>query len=261
MRKLKNANNLDRANCAADNISPGEKTMRNSSTKTPWHLRFGEKLKTAAAAIVVGIALLAGYNAEVHGQGSECDPPIFDVCFHKSDWTTHGPATMFVEFNPPPAEEGQLYEIVWRGLRRVFRNRRFVETYENDSQPGQSDSQVASLSYEFYWPSWITVDSYLSYGVEIYEGYWDFENEVNGRPTWVRGDWIGSASLYNHQEAAEISVDASLFPDFDYWKYYCEVDWDSPITPLKYGYILGCWYWGCSSIGLHLHRSSRLPAV
>ena len=40
MRKLNNRINLDRANRAADNISPGEKTMRNSSKKTPWHLRF-----------------------------------------------------------------------------------------------------------------------------------------------------------------------------------------------------------------------------
>ena len=40
MRTLNNKNRIDRAVGAADNISKGEKTMRNSSTKTPWHLRF-----------------------------------------------------------------------------------------------------------------------------------------------------------------------------------------------------------------------------
>ena len=238
MRTRNNENNLDRAQCAADNISKEGATMRNSSTKTPWHLRFGENWKTAAAAVVVGIALLVGSNAAV--QASECDPPIYNVCFHKSDWTSAGEATMFVEFNPPPAEAGQLYEIVWRGYKKIHGVGK--PTYENFSDPGLSD--VYSLSYEhFWWPSGLTEDSYESYGVEIYEGHWDWENQVNGRPTWVRGVWVGSASLYNHQEAAEINVDALLFPDFNYWTYYCTVDWQSAITPLKYGYILGCWYW------------------
>ena len=202
------------------------------------------KIKETAAAVVVGVGLLVGSTGDVHGQGGvECDPPIYDVCFHKSNWTSAGYATMYVKFDPhpPPAESGQLYEIVWRGLKKI-RNAAgdFVETYENKSIRGQSD--VYNLSYEdFWWPSGLTEDSYESYGVEIYEGYWDFENEVDGRPTWVRDTWVGSESLYNHQEAAEIRVHALLFPDFDYWTYYCEVDWDVPITPLKYGYILGCW--------------------
>ena len=45
-----------------------EATMRNSSKKTPWHLRFGENWKTAAAAVVVGIALLASPSEEVQAQ-------------------------------------------------------------------------------------------------------------------------------------------------------------------------------------------------
>ena len=55
MHTLNNRINLDRANSAADNISTGEKTMRNSSTKTPWHLRF------APGAILrqIGLAILA----------------------------------------------------------------------------------------------------------------------------------------------------------------------------------------------------------
>ena len=40
MRKLNNRINLDRANSAADNASKEGATMRNSSKKTPWHLRF-----------------------------------------------------------------------------------------------------------------------------------------------------------------------------------------------------------------------------
>ncbi len=40
MHKLNNRINLDRANCAADNASKGEEKMRDSSKKTPWHLRF-----------------------------------------------------------------------------------------------------------------------------------------------------------------------------------------------------------------------------
>ena len=40
MNQLNNQIKIDRAVGAADNISIEEKTMRNSSTKTPWHLRF-----------------------------------------------------------------------------------------------------------------------------------------------------------------------------------------------------------------------------
>ncbi len=40
MHKLKNEINLDRAVAAVENASTGEKPMNNSSTKTPWHLRF-----------------------------------------------------------------------------------------------------------------------------------------------------------------------------------------------------------------------------
>ena len=40
MNQLNNRINLDRAIAAVENASTGEKTMNNSSTKTPWHLRF-----------------------------------------------------------------------------------------------------------------------------------------------------------------------------------------------------------------------------
>ena len=95
--------------------------MRNSSTKTPWHLRFGEKLKTAAAAVVVGIALLVGSNAAVQ---AACNPPVRDVCFHKSgDWTTEGSVEMIVDFHVPSSKRGTTYRIEWWGLRRFVRYR------------------------------------------------------------------------------------------------------------------------------------------
>ena len=55
MRTLNNRIKLDRANGAADNASKEEETMRNSSKKTPWHLRF------APGAILrqIGLAVLA----------------------------------------------------------------------------------------------------------------------------------------------------------------------------------------------------------
>ena len=40
MRTLNNKINLDRANGAEEHASQEEATMRNASTKTPWHLRF-----------------------------------------------------------------------------------------------------------------------------------------------------------------------------------------------------------------------------
>ena len=56
MRTRNNRIKLDRANGAADNISTGEKTMRNASTKTPWHLRFapGAILRKIGSARTVG---------------------------------------------------------------------------------------------------------------------------------------------------------------------------------------------------------------
>ena len=55
MHTLNNRINLDRANSAADNISTGEKPMRNSSKKTPWHLRFAP----GAVLRQIGLAVLA----------------------------------------------------------------------------------------------------------------------------------------------------------------------------------------------------------
>ena len=259
------SNRLDESNGIVENVH-GMKAK-----KTPWHLRFAPKAKgivsfvqnllspltqkegvrggqlfaffqSAAVVVVVGIALLVGSNAAVQ---AECDPPIFDVCFHKADWSKPGKATMYVEVNLPPAESDQRYELVWRGLKKIFNpalNRDEV-TYRDDPKPGRSASQVENLAYpDFWWPSGMTEDSWEYYGVDIYEGHWDYDNPPEGEyRTWVRDTWIGSAQLYSYQEAAEVNLNASLFPDFDLWTYYCEIDWDTPLANLRYGYILGSW--------------------
>ena len=55
MRTRNNRINLDRAVGAEDNVSKGEKPMNNSSTKTPWHLRFA--LGAILALTITGILL------------------------------------------------------------------------------------------------------------------------------------------------------------------------------------------------------------
>ena len=88
MRTRNNKNKIDRAICAADNISTGEKTMRNSSKKTPWHLRFApgalnlkEMATTAGIGTIYGL-LFAGIlfaplplpSGKVQAQCAEFDP-------------------------------------------------------------------------------------------------------------------------------------------------------------------------------------------
>ena len=65
MHTLNNRINLDRANSAAENISTGEKTMRNASTKAPWHLRFAPSRlrKKAIIAIIAVVAVLTPVSA------------------------------------------------------------------------------------------------------------------------------------------------------------------------------------------------------
>ncbi len=58
MRTLNSKIKIDRANSAADNVSTGEETMRNSSTKMPWHLRFapGDILRKKAIIAILALA-------------------------------------------------------------------------------------------------------------------------------------------------------------------------------------------------------------
>ena len=70
MRTFYNKIKIDRVVGAEENASKGEEKMSHSSKKTPWHLHFGGKLKTAAAAIVVGISLLAPPMKQAQAQTS-----------------------------------------------------------------------------------------------------------------------------------------------------------------------------------------------
>ena len=263
------SNRLDESNGIVENVLE----MKITTKKTPWHLRFAPKAKglvsfvqnllspltrkegvrggqlsaffqSAAAAVVVGIGLLVGSTGEVHGQG-HCDPPIDGVCFHKKtggDWSSAGRASLYFYFD---GKSDKRYEFVWRGLKRIQVDNRFVETYDAVSQEDQSGDDVEVGYHDFWWPSWITEDSFEGYGCDIYEGYWDYENVPDGEyRVWVRGDWAGSVHFYSYQEAAQINLDPSVLPSglpSDWWKYYCEIDWDQPIANLRYGYILGLW--------------------
>ena len=63
MCKLNNKINLDRANGAEEHASHEEATMRNASTKTPWHLRFapGAILRQIGLA-VLALTMLVGFQ-------------------------------------------------------------------------------------------------------------------------------------------------------------------------------------------------------
>lgn len=50
--------------------------------------------------------------------------------------------------------------------------------------------------------------------------------------------------FYAYQEAAYVSIDGSSDGlDFELSTYYCTIDWEPVPSPLKYGYVLGCWEW------------------
>ena len=254
---------LDESNEIVENV------LEMKAKKTPWHLRFAPKAKgivsfvqnllspmtrkeggrggqlsaffqSAAAAVVVGIGLLVGSTGEVQ---AECDPPIFDLCFHKSSWSSSGYATMWIEFE---GDSDELYEVVWHGLKRLFDDsvNAFVLTREDDGREGLS-GVGASWSYRSFWWDANASPGWNGYGVSIYEGHWDYDNQTpDGRPTWVRDGLVGTASFNSHQEAAHVYLDASLFPDFDLWIYYLTIDYESPFPNLRRGYAEDYCAWG-----------------
>ncbi len=195
------------------------------------------KIKETAAAVVVGIGLLVGSTAHVQ---AACDPPIFDVCFHKSSWSSSGYATLFVEFN---GKSDQLYEFRWNGLKKLpgyGRNGLPGLTYDGFSQRGRSGYE-ASLEYsDFWWESW---SPWNNYGVTIYEGHWDYSTyPETGVATWVRDRWVGSVDFYAYQAAAYVSIDnRSSVLDYELSSYYCTVDWESKSITLLHGYSEGYW--------------------
>ena len=147
MRTRNKQINLDRANGAAENASKEEATMRNASKKTPWHLRLAGNMKTAAAAVVVGIGLLAGSTGDVHAQ-SNCYPPIFDVCLHNSEGRWESSFGLFeeveIEFE---GKQWQLYEVVWHGLKEIGGNKTYADVSRKPSLCGRfcCDSLVRKL--------------------------------------------------------------------------------------------------------------------
>ena len=106
-------NRLDESTEIVENVLE----MKTTAKKSPRFLRFADKAKgivsfvqnllspltqkegvrggqvsafsQSAAAVVVGIGLLAGATGDVQ---SACNPPVYDVCFHKEfgDWTMAG---------------------------------------------------------------------------------------------------------------------------------------------------------------------------
>ena len=92
MRKLNDRINLDRAVGAMENVSTREKPMKNSSKKTPWHLRFAPGAilrKSGLAVFAVGLlafvdptASLNAATREIHyyisksGVAKRCYPPM-----------------------------------------------------------------------------------------------------------------------------------------------------------------------------------------
>ena len=98
MSSLNNKIKIDRANGAGQNASTGEEKMRNSSKKTPWHLRFAPGVILALAGI-----LLALPGGEIQVQCAEFDPnDCANPCY----------------MPPPPQPQPQGPRIFMPGTRR-----------------------------------------------------------------------------------------------------------------------------------------------
>ena len=197
------------------------------------------KIKETAAAVVVGIGLLVGSTVGVQ---AACDPPVYDVCFHKTDgdFSTDGYVKLEIEFDVPFGKRNQQYEIVWTGLMYFLD----YSTGDDWTYSGQ-DSKTgvygnSTLTYDdFYWDASAPY-GYNNYGCSIYE--WDSSTG--------RGDWVGQVDFYSHQAAAYVSIDnRSSALDFEWNTYYCTIDWDPVPVPLFSGYTRrqcvnyrGYWY-------------------
>ena len=159
--------------------------------------------KETTAAVVVGISLLVGSSGDVQ---SACDPPVFDVCFHKIDgggWTAgDGYAAMDIQFK---GESGEKYEVVWHGLKRLYiwdgKRFRYVITRDDVSDYPYWVCSEVTLTYEnFWWDHTIPWDWWYGYGCSIYEG-----STVKGE--WVRESQVATVHFYSYQEAAYVSID------------------------------------------------------
>lgn len=79
--------------------------------------------------------------------------------------------------------------------------------------------------------------------VPFYEGHWDWENVVNGKPIWVRDHWVASVDIHYWHEAASVCIDNSSDGlDFGLSSYYCTIDWEPLLSDPKHGYFYaGMW--------------------
>ena len=147
---------------------------------------------------------------------------------------------MWIDFeNLPSTKSGQLYEIIWHGLKKIRVGNSVELTYDDVSDYGDLGAiGYQGLGYENFW--WDAYSPWGGFGCTIYEGHWDWSNlDENGWATWVRDTWVGSVHFYKYQEAAYVSLDSSLFPDFSLGQYYCTVDWDPVPSRLLHGYTEG----------------------
>ena len=250
-----------------------EHALEMKAKKTPWHLRFAQKAKgivsfvqnllspltqkegvrggqlsaffqSAASAVIVGIGLLVGSIGDVQ---AACNPPIYDVCFHKVDgsgFSVDGTVKLEIEFDVPASKRNQQYEVVWSGLK-IFFDPLTYRTWYSDAQV--SDKGIygnRTISYSDFW--WDASAPYgdNNYGCSIFEGEY-----VNGK--WVRGTQVASVDFYSYQHAALVYLNTSTLP-FSLSQYYCSIDWDPVPNPLFSGYTRwrcvnyrGYWYsWG-----------------
>ena len=164
MRNITVLNNrLDESNGIVEHV------LGMKAKKTPWHLRFAPKAKglvsfvqnlltrkegvrggqvsaffQPAAAVVVGIGLLAGSTAAVQ---AACDPPVFDVCTHSfsGSWSSDGRFAVDIQFK---GKSGKKYEVEWHGLKNLFVWEEFdwVLTYDSRSDYPYSGGSEVTLT-------------------------------------------------------------------------------------------------------------------
>ncbi len=182
------------------------------------------------AAVFVGIGGLIG-DAKA---SSDCDPPVYDVCFHKEDgdWTTVSTAAMLVKFSRIP---GRDYVYRFQGLMQNF--------------SGSGDWWIARGSDKGSFSG--------SFSLECNRFWWDPDrggtggtlsiHEAGDSSSWTRdgprvlGKWVALVHFYPYQEAALVYLNTSAVPgSFDHDMYYCTIDWDGPIQ-LRHGYTEGYW--------------------
>ena len=248
------SNRLEESNGIVENI------LEMKAKKTPWFLRFVPKAKgivsfvqnllspltrkegvrggqlsaffQSAAAAIVGIGLLAGSTGDVQ---AACNPPVFDVCFHKldRDWTRFGEAVMFVDFKVPSSKAGTTYRIEWWGYQRYVFGPFDIRYAWGKNQLPHTDTLSAGenqLSHTFlYHPDRNREDDpfiYDSYGMAIYEYNPNTRKDIK---------WVASVWFRPGQAAADVQVDSEYYSDLSL--YYCTIDYDPNNYPgLKSGY-------------------------